>query len=441
MSECSQRGEIVSLKVLGIIVEYNPFHNGHLYHLNNAKEIVKPDYTIAVMSGSFCQRGEPAIIDKFSRAQIALLNGVDIVFELPFVYATQDAGGFAKGAVWLLERTNVVTDIVFGSESANIDFLTKIATVMIDQPEPFPRLMKEELKKGHSFPNARKYALLRYFELTREMDPKEVLKIEKSNDILGVEYIKSLKELKSNIKAHLIKRIGAEDTDKNFKGKFSSATAIRKMILDGQWDKVTQAVPEKSLEIISRELNEGRGPVTLQQLEQIVLAKIRLMSREDLQRLYGFSEGIDLRFIQCASKFGEFDQFLSCIKTKRFTMSKIRRLLLYTLFNVSQEFLSRCNELGPQYLRVLGFNNKGRQLLSMIKRRSAIPVLSVCSLYRKVLEKVLKDKTGRFIVDPELFEKQLLFDVQSTSIHSLLFPSKSERSADRDFHIPPVIIS
>ncbi len=441
MPQHHQGGEIIPLKVLGIIVEYNPFHNGHLYHLNCAKEIVKPDYTIAVMSGSFCQRGEPAIIDKFSRAQIALLNGVDVVFELPFVYAVQDAGGFAKGAIWLLEKTGVVTDIVFGSESANIDFLTKIATVMIDQPEPFPQLMKEELKKGHSFPNARKYALLRYFDLTKEMDPKEVLKIEKSNDILGVEYIRSLKELKSDMKVHVVKRIGAEDKDIDFRGKFSSATAIRKMIIDGQWDKVTQAVPETSLKIISRELNEGRGPVTLQQLEQILLARIRLMRREDLQKLYGFSEGIDLRFIECASKFGELEQFLSCVKAKRFTMSKIRRLLLYSLFNISQEFLSRCNESGPQYLRILGFNSKGRQLLSVIKRKSTIPVLSVCSLYRKVLQKVLKDKTGRFSVDPELFEKQLLLDVQSTSVHSLLFVNKSERSADRDFHIPPVIVN
>ncbi|HOJ88537.1 MAG TPA: nucleotidyltransferase [Pseudothermotoga sp.] len=440
MLECSQRGEVVSLKVLGIVVEYNPFHNGHLYHLNRAKEIVKPDYTVAVMSGNFCQRGEPAIIDKFSRAQVALLSGVDVVFELPFVYAIQDAGGFAKGAVGLLERTRVVTDIVFGSESANIDFLTKIATIMIVQPEPFPRLMKEELKKGHSFPNARKYALLKYFELTKEMDPKEVLKIEKSNDILGVEYIKSLKELKSDIKVHVIKRVGAEDKDADFKGKFSSATAIRKMIIDGQWDKVTQAVPETSLRIISRELNEGRGPVSIQQLEQIILAKIRLMRREELQKLYGFSEGIDLRFVHCASKFGELDQFLSCIKAKRFTMSKIRRLMLYALFNISQEFLSQCNESGPQYLRVLGFSSKGRQLLSVIKRRSSIPVLSVCSLYKKVLQKVLKDKTNRFTVDQELFEKQLLLDVQSTSIHSLLFPNKSERSADRDFHIPPIIV-
>jgi len=429
------------LRVLGIIVEYNPFHNGHLYHLKAAKELVKPDYTIAVMSGNFCQRGEPAIIDKFSRAQIALLNGVDVVFELPFVFAIQDAGGFAKGAVWLLERTKVVTDIVFGSESANLDFLTKIAAVMIQQPEPFPTLMKEELKKGNSFPNARKYALLRYFEMTKEMDPKEVLKIEKSNDILGIEYIRSLMELRSEIRVHAVKRVGAEDRDISFKGKFSSATAIRKMIVDGQWEKVSQAVPETSLKIIYRELNEGRGPVTLDQLEQMILAQVRLSDRDKLQQLYGFSEGIDLRFVECAMKSGELQQFFECVKAKRFTMSKIRRLALYALFKVSQEFLNRCNEVGPQYLRVLGFTTKGRELLSFIKKKSTIPVLSVCSMYKKIIEKTLKDKSGRFTIDPHLFENQLLMDVKSTSIHSLLFPNKSERSAERDFRVPPVIVT
>ncbi|MGJ8454989.1 nucleotidyltransferase [Pseudothermotoga sp. U03pept] len=429
------------MRVLGIIVEYNPFHNGHLHHLKAAKELVKPDYTVAVMSGNFCQRGEPAIIDKFSRAQIALLNGVDVVFELPFVFAIQDAGGFAKGAVWLLERTKVVTDIVFGSESANLDFLTKIATVMIQQPEPFPALMREELKKGNSFPNARKYALLRYFEVTKEMDPKEVLKIEKSNDILGIEYIRSLMELRSEIKVRVVKRVGAEDHDISFKGKFSSATAIRKMIVDGQWEKVSQAVPETSLKIIYKELNEGRGPVTLDQLEQVILAQVRLSNRDKLQQLYGFSEGIDLRFVECAMKSGELQQFFECVKAKRFTMSKIRRLALYALFEVSQEFLDRCNEVGPQYLRVLGFTTKGRELLSFIKKKSTVPVLSVCSMYKKVIEKALKDKSGRFIIDPRLFENQLLMDVKSTSIHSLLFPNKSERSAERDFRVPPVIVT
>ncbi|MEN3007748.1 nucleotidyltransferase [Pseudothermotoga sp.] len=428
------------MKVLGVIVEYNPFHNGHLYHLTLAKELVKPDYVVAIMSGSFCQRGEPAIISKFSRAEIALLNGIDLVFELPFVYAVQDAGGFAKGAVWSLHHTGVVTDIVFGSESADLAFLQKIARIMVEQPEPFPAMMKEELKKGHSFPNARKYALMRYFEVTGEMNPKEVLKIEKSNDILGVEYLKSLIELNSPIRPHVVKRVGAEDKDERFRGKFSSATAIRKCILKGDWEKVAKAVPTSSLQIISRELNEGRGPVSLQDMELPILSKLRLVDRFQLQRLHGFNEGIDKRFVECATKVSNLEEFFSCVKSKRFTLSKIRRLSLYSFFELDSQLIEKSNTLGPQYLRVLGFNSKGRELLSKMKRVSTVPIISLCSLYKKVLEQSLK-KPERFKIDAKLFERQLMYDIKSTSIHSLMFPRHSERIGDMDFKFPPIAIS
>ncbi len=427
------------MTVLGVIVEYNPFHNGHLYHLTMAKELVKPDYVVAVMSGSFCQRGEPAVIDKFSRAEIALLNGIDVVFELPFVYAVQDAGGFARGAVWSLHNSGVVTDIVFGSESADLNFLQTIAEVMVKQPDPFPALMREELKKGHSFPNARKYALMKYFEITNKMEPKEVLKIEKSNDILGVEYIRSLMLLNSQIKPHVVKRIGADDTDERFQGKFSSATAIRKCIFNGDWEKMSKALPTSSLKIISRELNEGRGPVFLQHMETMILSKLRLMDRSQLQRLHGFDEGLDKRFVDCAARATNLEDFFSCVKSKRFTLSKIRRLCLYALFDVTSEFVERSNTLGPQYLRVLGFTSKGRELLSKMKRVSRVPIVSLCSLYRKVLEQAMR-KTERFQLDPQLFEQQLLYDIKATSLHSLLFPKQSERIGDRDFKVPPIVV-
>ncbi|KAF2957568.1 hypothetical protein AS159_07860 [Thermotoga sp. Ku-13t] len=428
------------MRVLGIIVEYNPFHNGHLYHLTVARELVKPDYVVAVMSGSFCQRGEPAIIDKFARTEIALLNGVDLVLELPFVYAVQDAGGFARGAVWSLHNTNVVTDIVFGSESADLSFLQKIAEVMVKQPDPFPALMREELKKGHSFPNARKYALMRYFDLTKEMDPKEVLKIEKSNDILGVEYIRSLMILDSHIKPHVIKRVGAEDRDERFQGKFSSATAIRKCISNGDWEKVAKALPVSSLRVVSRELSEGRGPVLLQHMETLILSKLRLVDRVQLQRLHGFDEGLDKRFIDYASKATSLEDFFARVKSRRFTLSKIRRLCLYALFDVTSDFVEKSNTFGPQYLRVLGFSTKGRELLSKMKRVSRVPIISLCSLYRKVLDESMK-KPERFQIDPELFEQQLLYDIRATSIHSLLFPKQSERIGDKDFKVPPIMIA
>ncbi|AEH50835.1 nucleotidyltransferase [Pseudothermotoga thermarum] len=428
------------MKVLGIVVEYNPFHNGHEYHLKKAKEIVNPDFTIAVMSGNFCQRGEPAIISKFARAEIALRSGIDVVFELPFVFAVQDAGGFAKGAIWILKSTNVVTDIVFGSESGDLDFLKKVAEVLIKQPEPFPVLMREELKKGFSFPNARKNALRRYFEFSGELNPLEVSKIEKSNDILGLEYVRSAMELNFKVNFHTVKRVGAEDRDEDFKGKFSSATAVRKQILAGNWDKVAESVPTVSYEIIKREIESGRGPVTLEDMEKMILSVLRLSDRQTLSRFYGFSEGIEKRFLDCSYKTTNLKDFFNCVKSKRFTLSKIRRLSLYAFFGITQEFLESCNQLGPQYLRILGFTEKGRKILSVIKKKANLPIITNCADYKKVIERCLKDEDKRFSISPDLFEKQILLDIKSTAIYNLLFTKQSERKGDEDFKATPTIV-
>ncbi|KUK22696.1 MAG: hypothetical protein XD57_1210, partial [Thermotoga petrophila] len=260
-------------------MEYNPFHNGHLYHLTSARELVRPDYTIAVMSGNFCQRGEPAVIDKFARAEIALRMGIDVVLELPVVFATQDAGGFAFGAVSVLDATGVVTDVVFGSESNDIGFLQRVAQILYEQPDEYQKFLHEELKKGYSFPNARKYALMRYFSM-KGWNEEEVLRLEKSNDILGVEYIHSALKIGSNIRFHTIKRVGAEEKDTSFRGRFSSATAIRNLIREERWEEVRDSLPEDSFEILMREINEGRGPVFLENMGDFLLSFFRLKNME-----------------------------------------------------------------------------------------------------------------------------------------------------------------
>lgn len=236
------------MKVLGLIVEYNPMHNGHLYHLNEAKKIVNPDFTVAVMSGNFCQRGEPAIINKFARTLMALKNGIDIVFELPTVYALQDAGGFAFGAVSILNNLKIITDFVFGSESNDINFLKKIAEILYTQPKNFDEYFKNELKKGYSYPNARKYALQKFLKF----DNETLKKIEKSNDILGIEYIFSILKLNSKIRFHTIKRIKSSYNDPVLRGSISSATAIRTAIKN----KIdfSKSLPKNNYEILSNEI-------------------------------------------------------------------------------------------------------------------------------------------------------------------------------------------
>ncbi|MCD6551041.1 nucleotidyltransferase [Thermotoga sp.] len=421
------------MKVLGVIVEYNPFHNGHLYHLSLAKEIVEPEYTIAVMSGNFCQRGEPAVIDKFARTEIALRMGVDVVLELPTVFATQDAGGFAFGAVSLLDATGVVTDVVFGSESNDIDFLWQVAKILFEQPEEYRVSLHEELKKGHSFPNARKFALMKYFSF-KGWNERNILRLEKSNDILGVEYLHSALRIGSPIRFHTIKRVGAEEKDVSFKGRFSSATAIRNLLREKRWNEARESLPEASYEVLMREFKEGRGPVFLEHIGDFMLAFFRLKDREYFEKIHGFSEGLEKRFQVCSRRTGSYRDFLECVKTKRFTFSRIRRLCLFSVLEMSKKFVEKSNVRGPQYLRVLGFTEKGREILAVMRKKAKLPIVTNMSLYRKIL------KRTELPVDKNLFIEQLQLDVKSTNFYSMFFPSKEQRCGERDFAIHPVFL-
>lgn len=422
------------MRVLGIVVEYNPFHFGHLYHLKRAKEKVEPDFVVAVMSGNFCQRGEPAIVDKFARTEIALRMGVDVVFELPAVFAVQDAGGFAKGAISVLDATGVVTDVVFGSESDDVEFLKRVATILHEQPKEYQEFLRVELKKGYSFPNARKYALMRYFS-HMGWDPSEVSKLEKSNDILGLEYIRSALEINSTISFHTIKRVGTIERDPEFKGKYSSATAIRNLIRKGSMEELKEALPKESYEVLMREMKHGRGPVLLESMGDFLLGFFRLKDEEYFSRIHGFSEGLEKRFVECAVEARSYREFLECVKSKRFTFSRLRRIALFAVFGLEKEFVDECNRKGPQYLRLLGFTEKGKELLKVIKKRAKLPLITNLSLYKKILEK------SEFSVDKGLFLKQLELDVKATNLYRIFLPAMEERKGDVDFYTHPIFLS
>lgn len=423
------------MRVLGIVVEYNPFHYGHLHHLRESIRLVKPDYVVAVMSGNFCQRGEPAIVNKYARTKIALLNGVDLVLELPTVYAIQDAGGFAVGSIGVLHKTGVVTDIVFGSESGDIDFLKRVAHTLVNQTPEFQAEFKKQLKMGFSYPNARKYALMGTLS-------DDVAKLSKSNDILGIEYIKALMQYKSEIEPHVIKRVGADYNDPEFKGRLSSATAIRKVVKAGQFETIREAVPPATYEILREEFEKGRGPVFWEYLE-FVIAMFRKMKREEFEKIYSFNEGLDLRFWEAARQTGDLQQFVELVKAKRFTYSRIRRAILHVLFDLEKEKMEKSNALGPQYLRILGFNTKGRELLREIKKKSSVPLIATASLYKQVLEDVEKQQAEgkrEWQVDGDLYIWQFEKDVLASDIYSFLYPNKSVRSAGMDFEQQPVML-
>ncbi|WP_456398438.1 nucleotidyltransferase [Mesoaciditoga sp.] len=403
------------MKVLGIIVEYNPLHNGHLHHLKSAIKMTKADYVIAVMSGNFVQRGEPAIVDKFARTRMALKAGVDVVFEIPTIYAIQDASGFATGSIWTLNAMNIITDVVFGSESNNISALSKIADLIIDEPEEYRKRLKKHLKEGLSFPNARRYAIC---ESIPDVNSEE---IKQSNNILGVEYLVALKKLNSKIKVGTIRRIGASYNSNSIASPIPSATAIRRAIFE---KRELKGMPSFSVNILEEEFKKGRGPLFLENFFEIAKIKMLMLSRDGMETLYGFNEGIAKRMMDNLDK-PSLEAFLSSVKTKRFTLTRIKRRILYTLLDVKRDLVLDSNEFGPQYLRVLGFKERGRKVLRKISDRCSIPLISNLSRFNEFLDKRS--------VNVPLAREQMSLDVKATDLYSLFFKENKEKKLHRDF--------
>jgi len=431
------------LKILGIIVEYNPFHNGHLYHLFKAKETTGADYVVAVMSGNFLQRGEPAIIDKWARTKMALNAGVDLIIELPFVFSTQDANGFAFGAVKLLDSLQIIDYLCFGCETDNLDTLYSISNFLHIEPQKYKELIVCNSKNGYEFPRARAQALCEYHRIfgidgLEKISPLELSKLLKyPNNILALEYIKHLLNLKSKIKPIAIKRMGASYHQKNIKGKTSSATSIRNEILNSLSfpktdlfmlnDKIKSTIPQSGFPVLEKELREGRGPITLDSYRQYILATLRRMPLEDISRVQGVTEGLENRIKKASLKSYIVEQLINSIKTRRYTRTKIQRIILHLMTNLSKKDVKIFNRCGPLYARVLGFSKKGKTLLRTIKKSSSTPLISKLSNYlRQTISEENNNVRNRLI-------KMLDYDILATDIYVLGNKKEEDRVARLDF--------
>ena len=315
------------MKTLGIIVEYNPFHFGHANHLAKSKELTGCDTTIAVMSGNFVQRGEPAICDKWRRTQMALEAGVDLVIELPLYYATGAAGYFARGAVSLLDKSGIVDCMCFGSEWADIDALKNSAKSLLQEDEAFKNRLKENLSTGMSYPAARAKASLVNLPDT-------------ANNVLGVEYIKSLMQLESNIEPYTILRAPV------------SAKDIR-------------------AELRSFNFNIA----DLDNLSTIFHYILR--THEDLQGFVDVSEGLDNRLRNFAKGNMPISDIIAKSKTKRYTYLRLQRAVLHIILGITKNNLSAYEATGgPQYIRVLGFKKNHVELLKRLEHYSKLPIVT-----------------------------------------------------------------
>ncbi len=339
----------------GIIVEYNPFHNGHKIHLKSAKE--GNDIVVAVMSGNFLQRGEPAIYNKWCRAEMALENGVDIVLELPVFYSNQSAEIFSNGAVDILDRLGVES-IVFGSESKDIAKLTEIANLHLEKKDILDEKIRIELDKGISYPNAMNNIIE---ELLGE---KEVLK---PNDILGIEYIKSIQKINSTIKPILVKRKGSGYHDLKIKENIASATSIRNIIKEGRDNELGKLIPKKSLKLLDT-------PTYFSDFYPLLRYEI-LTNYHKLKNIVDMEVGLENRIFENAIKYDEFNEFYKNVMTKRYTNARMQRVLSHILLKIDKELLDKTKN-GVTYVKLLGASTRGREYLKKKKEDINIKILS-----------------------------------------------------------------
>ena len=383
------------MNITGIITEYNPFHNGHKFHLEESKKQTKSDGTICIMSGNFVQRGGPAIIDKWKRTEMALSNGVDLIIELPTFYAVSSAEFFAKGAVSILNSLNIVNNLFFGSEIGDAKALSEIAKVLVSEDERFQNILKENLSLGLTFAKAREQSLIEYL-YSSEINNI----ITSSNNISGIEYIKAILKLNSSINPVALKREGSNYNDKSLSQTFSSATSIREVLKNtSNIEDLKNIIPLESYEVFSK-LQEQDYRFTFEE-EMFKYIKYKIQTNcVNFNNLYEVTEGLDNKIIKEISSSNSLHEFILKIKSKRYTYSKISRILTHIYLGLdNDDFKDIANE-NNLYVRVLGFNKTGREILSLIKANSSIPLIT---------------KVPRFTNNP-----LLKFDLQATACYSLL---------------------
>lgn len=361
--------------VLGIVAEYNPFHNGHLYHLLKSKEITKDDYTIAVIGGNFTQRGESSIVDKWTKAEMALAGGVDLVIELPTLYSVSSAENFADGAIKILNSLKIVDHISFGAECQELNKLNLIANVLYEEPKEFKNALSNELSKGISFPKARENAVINYLK------DKSYMNIMSSpNNILAIEYLKSLKKHRSKIKPILVPRKSSGHLNLDYTGTISSSTAIRNMLKTGNTKNLKDALTPSSYTILKDEINQGHSIRDFSEFEKTIIYNLRLKDIENIRKIPDVSEGLENLIKKAALSCNTIDDFINIVTSKRYTQTRIKRILLYSLLGITQKEMDISKKITP-YIRVLGFNDKGKQLLSKINMKN--PNLKVITSVKK----------------------------------------------------------
>lgn len=391
---------------VGIICEYNPFHNGHAYQIMQAKEMSGGEPVVCVMSGNFVQRGELAVLPKHIRAKAALMCGADLVVELPLPWALSSAEGFARGGVALLHALGV-DKISFGSESGAPDALQRIAAVLAS--DEMENEIKTALSSGCTYGQARQ-------EAAERLAGESAMLLKSPNDLLGAEYLAAAKRLGAEIKPLPVKRVGAGHDDEKVTGNSASATMLREMIAE-ECD-ISAYVPSAAAEIYSAAFEAGYGPVTMASAETAILSRLRWLAEEAWDALPGAGEGFGRRLMNAAESAATLDELCEMAKTKRYPMARIRRMLLWAALGLKAGDADGT----PPYIRVLGANASGRALLRRVS--DELPVIAKPASMRGFGGEA---------------ERVFTLEAAATDLYTLAMPRKENRRAGQEWIISPVM--
>ena len=407
------------MRIVGLITEYNPFHNGHLHHLQESLRITCADASVAVMSGHFLQRGEPALVDKWVRTEMALAAGVDLVLELPFAFACNSAPHFAMGAVQTLNALGVVEALCFGSEEGDLAPLQSIARILVENSEAVEAATRKLLRSGISYPVARAEVLSTEFPGL----PSETLA--SPNNILGIEYLRALQITCSSMRAYTIPRLGAGYHSTDVTDHIASATGVRKLIAAG--DVFEHLLPTACREILKETLGEGR----LLDYERLFnsLQTLLLQEMESLRGIYQVEDGLAKRLVDAAMTATVYTELAETIKSRQWTLTRIQRILSYVLLQISGNEMHGFLQQGPMYLRLLGSTDRGRQVLARMRSKKTLPMISDPARAQATLQRFYRGRPERC----HMAEQMLKCDLRATRLYGLLQATQQQVHRNQDF--------
>ena len=401
------------MKIVGLITEYNPFHNGHLYHMKRAKEITGADYCVVLMSGSFVQRGEPAIFDKYCRTRAALLAGADLVFEMPVAFSTSSAHEFAAFGIALLSAIGA-DSVVFGSECGNIEKLRHAANELNHESPEFRAVLQKNLKNGLTYPKARAKA---FTEILPYEDAEIDSILGSPNNILGIEYLRAAENLNSSIEFHTVFRCGSGYHDNELSDTaFSSAFAIRNLILgsfaeNGDYQKILTAnLPDVTLSAYN-----DVTPVFADDFSELLNAailKLHYWAHQTDSSIADLSPELILRLTKQAYRPASFEDRIQELKTRQLTYTRVSRALMHLVLDITSEDIYKWKEEGyALYARILGFRREKSSLLSCLKKKSSIPLITKMADAAKILS-----PSALSMLNQEVYASHLYQTVRSKRI-------------------------